>query len=64
MVDNVIDRAIGTYQKEKELWSELIENAVASDHSWGHSMHEYLSCYKNLRSITSKPVKKQKTKES
>ncbi|MCX6986789.1 MAG: glycogen/starch synthase [Chlamydiae bacterium] len=64
MVDNVIDRAIGTYQKEKELWSELIENAVASDHSWGHSMHEYLSCYKNLRSITSKPVKKQKKKES
>jgi starch synthase len=43
MIDKVIDRAIETYQKEKEIWSELMENAVSSDHSWRHSMQEYVS---------------------
>lgn len=42
-----IRRAINFY-KDKEIWSELITNAMGQDYSWSKSAKEYVGIYKNL----------------
>ncbi|MEI8329076.1 MAG: glycogen synthase [Chlamydiia bacterium] len=47
-MNEVMERAISTYKNRKELWITLIQNALRCDHSWNHSMDEYLTYYKQL----------------
>lgn len=36
------------YFKEKDIWSKLIERAMASDHSWGQSAKQYERLYRKV----------------
>ncbi len=42
-----IDRALAMFAC-KDRWAELMQNAMAADHSWGSSAREYLRLYEGL----------------
>ena len=56
-MNEVMERAINTYKNRKELWITLIQNALRCDHSWNHSMDEYLTYYKQLSTLKHKQNK-------
>jgi starch synthase len=56
-IDWALSRALDCYKKDQSKWQSLLFNGMRQDFSWKHSVNEYTSVYKDLRTAA-KPKKK------